>query len=69
MFFGGAGYLRIAAAPYNTADDYRRLAGAVRELPGRLTRSWPRLVRARQTARSTGGTMGADHTDAGESGG
>jgi isopenicillin-N epimerase len=30
--FGGAGYLRIAAAPYNTADDYDRLAGAVREL-------------------------------------
>jgi isopenicillin-N epimerase len=30
--FGGAGYLRIAAAPYNTADDYDRLAGIVREL-------------------------------------
>ena len=30
--FDGAGYLRIAAAPYNTADDYGRLAGAVRDL-------------------------------------
>jgi hypothetical protein len=30
--FGGAGYLRIAAAPYNTPDDYDRLAGAVTEL-------------------------------------
>jgi len=30
--FGGAGYLRIAAAAYNTPDDYDRLAGAVREL-------------------------------------
>jgi len=30
--FGGAGYLRIAAAPYNTADDYDRLASAVRDL-------------------------------------
>ena len=33
--FGGAGYLRIAAAPYNTPDDYDRLAVAVRELLGR----------------------------------
>ena len=30
--FGGAGYLRIAAAPYNTEDDYDRLAVAVRKL-------------------------------------
>jgi isopenicillin-N epimerase len=30
--FGGAGYLRIAAAPYNTPDDYDRLAVTVREL-------------------------------------
>ena len=30
--FGGAGYLRIAAAPYNTGDDYDRLARTVREL-------------------------------------
>jgi isopenicillin-N epimerase len=30
--FDGTGYLRIAAAPYNTPDDYDRLAGAVREL-------------------------------------
>jgi isopenicillin-N epimerase len=30
--FGGAGYLRIAAAPYNTPDDYDRLAAAVLEL-------------------------------------
>ncbi len=28
----GAGYLRIAAAPYNTPDDYDRLAGVVRGL-------------------------------------
>jgi isopenicillin-N epimerase len=27
--FGGAGYLRIAAAPYNTPDDYDRLARVV----------------------------------------
>lgn len=30
--FAGSGYLRIAAAPYNTPDDYDRLAAAVREL-------------------------------------
>jgi isopenicillin-N epimerase len=30
--FGGAGYLRIAAAPYNTPDDYDLLAATVREL-------------------------------------
>jgi isopenicillin-N epimerase len=30
--FGGAGYLRIAAAPYNTEDDYDRLARTVRDL-------------------------------------
>jgi isopenicillin-N epimerase len=30
--FGGTGYLRIAAAPYNTADDYDRLACTVRDL-------------------------------------
>jgi isopenicillin-N epimerase len=35
VHFGGAGYLRIAAAPYNTPDDYARLARAVRELLGR----------------------------------
>ena len=33
--FGGAGYLRIAAAPYNTPDDYDRLASVVRELLGK----------------------------------
>ena len=33
--FGGAGYLRIAAAPYNTPDDYDRLAGVVLDLLGR----------------------------------
>ena len=38
IHFGGAGYLRIAAAPYNTGDDYDRLAVAVREL---LERSGP----------------------------
>jgi isopenicillin-N epimerase len=27
--FDGAGYLRIAAAPYNTPDDYDRLASVV----------------------------------------
>jgi isopenicillin-N epimerase len=27
--FDGAGYLRIAAAPYNSVDDYDRLADAV----------------------------------------
>ncbi len=32
VYFGGTGYLRIAAAPYNTPDDYDRLAAAVREL-------------------------------------
>jgi isopenicillin-N epimerase len=32
---GGAAYLRIAAAPYSTADDYDRLAGTVRELLGK----------------------------------
>jgi isopenicillin-N epimerase len=30
--FCGVGYLRIAAAPYNTPADYDRLAGVVREL-------------------------------------
>ena len=30
--FGGAGYLRIAAGPYNTEDDYDRLASTVRDL-------------------------------------
>lgn len=33
IYFEGAGYLRIAAAPYNTPDDYDRLANAVLELP------------------------------------
>jgi isopenicillin-N epimerase len=32
IHFGGAGYLRIAAAPYNTPDDYDRLADTVRDL-------------------------------------
>jgi isopenicillin-N epimerase len=32
IHFDGLGYLRVAAAPYNTPDDYHRLAGAVREL-------------------------------------
>jgi isopenicillin-N epimerase len=32
MYFDGVGYLRIAAAPYNTPDDYDRLADTVREL-------------------------------------
>jgi len=34
VYFGGAGYLRIAAAPYNTPDDYDRLAGVVLGLLG-----------------------------------
>jgi isopenicillin-N epimerase len=41
IHFDGTGYLRIAAAPYNTLDDYDRLAGAVREL---LQRSGPDRV-------------------------
>jgi isopenicillin-N epimerase len=32
VYLGGTGYLRIAAAPYNTPDDYDRLADTVREL-------------------------------------
>jgi isopenicillin-N epimerase len=32
IYFEGTGYLRIAAAPYNTPDDYDRLASAVQEL-------------------------------------
>ena len=32
VYFDGAGYLRIAAGPYNTADDYDRLAGILLEL-------------------------------------
>jgi isopenicillin-N epimerase len=32
IHFDGAGYLRIAAAPYNTPDDYDRLADTVRKL-------------------------------------
>jgi isopenicillin-N epimerase len=32
VFFDGRGYLRLAAAPYNTPDDYDRLADAVKEL-------------------------------------
>jgi isopenicillin-N epimerase len=34
VHFDGVGYLRIAAAPYNTSDDYDRLARTVRELLG-----------------------------------
>ena len=34
IYFDGAGYLRIAAAPYNTPDDYDRLADTVRDLLG-----------------------------------
>ena len=37
----GAGYLRIAAAPYNTADDYHRLAGAVREVLAGVSQRGP----------------------------
>ena len=35
VHFDGVGYLRIAAAPYNTPDDYDRLAHTVRKLLGR----------------------------------
>jgi isopenicillin-N epimerase len=38
IHFDRAGYLRIAAAPYNTPDDYDRLAAAVRELLGQRGR-------------------------------
>jgi len=34
VHFGGTGYLRVAAGPYNTAADYTRLAGVLRELAG-----------------------------------
>jgi isopenicillin-N epimerase len=34
VHFDGAGYLRVAAAPYNTAADYDRLAGVMRDLAG-----------------------------------
>jgi isopenicillin-N epimerase len=34
IHFDGVGYLRIAAAPYNTPDDYDRLADTVRGLLG-----------------------------------
>jgi len=34
VFFDGTGYLRIASAPYNTPDDYDRLAGTVRGVLG-----------------------------------
>jgi isopenicillin-N epimerase len=32
VHFDGVGYLRIAAAPYNTPDDYDQLAETAREL-------------------------------------
>ena len=35
VHFDGLGYLRVAAAPYNTLDDYDRLAGAVAGTAGR----------------------------------
>ncbi len=40
IHFDGVGYLRIAAAPYNTGDDYDRLADAVRELLERSVSGW-----------------------------
>jgi isopenicillin-N epimerase len=39
VYFGGAGYLRIAAAPYNTPDDYDRLAAVVLDLLGQRARA------------------------------
>jgi isopenicillin-N epimerase len=38
VFFQGTGYLRIAAAPYNTPDDYDRLGDVVRKLQERWLR-------------------------------
>ncbi len=38
VHFDGAGYLRIAAAPYNTSDDYDRLASTVQEVLGKRGR-------------------------------
>ena len=35
IYFAGTGYLRIAAAPYNTAADYDRLVDVVRQLLSR----------------------------------
>jgi hypothetical protein len=52
--FDGAGYLRLAAAPYNTADDYDRLAGAVREL---LDRGGHRRASALDGAAEEGGQL------------
>ena len=34
VFAGGTGYLRVAAAPYNTPGDYCRLADAVLDALG-----------------------------------
>jgi isopenicillin-N epimerase len=42
VYFDGDGYLRIAAAPYNTPEDYDRLAGTVRELLDRRVRATAR---------------------------
>jgi isopenicillin-N epimerase len=39
VWFGGAGYLRIAAAPYNTPDDYDRLAGVLAGVLGRTVQA------------------------------
>jgi isopenicillin-N epimerase len=39
IFFAGTGYLRIAAAPYNTPDDYDRLGAVVAGLPRRAQRA------------------------------
>jgi isopenicillin-N epimerase len=39
VYFGGAGYLRIAAAPYNTPGAYDRLAGVVADLLGQRARA------------------------------
>jgi isopenicillin-N epimerase len=35
VFFGGSGYLRVAAGPYNTVDDYARLARVVTDVLAR----------------------------------
>lgn len=36
--FGGRGYLRLAAAPYNDEDDYARLAAALPQVLARAAR-------------------------------
>jgi hypothetical protein len=60
IHFEGDGYLRIAAAPYNTGDDYDRLAAAVAALldrrdPDRVRRLGPGPCPAVRTRTVPGG--------------